>query len=408
MTVYYYKATDQKGKFVEGSLEAPDARAAAENVRQLNFYPVEVSEQKISSGFSLDLKLPAADYFKRTSQKELLILTQQLGTLVNSGLTLDESLASVSRLSDKESTRKMLTGIHQRVHAGSSFAEALAEHPRVFSKLYVNMIRAGENGGLLGDSLDRLADFMEKAEDLKQNIRSAMMYPCFLVFFSVAAVLFMFAVVIPKFSTLFDEAGQALPFISRVMLGMSELVMQYGWLLLLLFIALAGAFALYLRSDKGKTNWDTFLLKVPLIGDLIRKVEVSRFSLTMATLLKSGVPVLPALNIVRTILSNRVILAAMEPLHHGLKGGKGLSGPLKQTGVFPAMAVHMITVGEASGKMEEMLLRVSHTYDKEVARAIKQVISLIEPILITFMAMVIGFIVISMLLAIFSINEINF
>jgi len=406
MTVFYYKATNQQGQFVEGNIEAPDARAAAENVRRLNYYPVQVSEHKIASGFNLDLKLPA--YFNRTTPKELLILTQQLGTLVNSGITLDESLASVSRLTEKETTRKMIAGIHQRVHAGSAFADALAEHPGVFSKLYVNMIRAGEAGGLLGESLNRLADFLEKAEDLKQNIRSAMTYPCILIFFSLCAVVFMFSVVIPKFSTLFEDSGHVLPLVSRIMLGTSTVIVEYGWLILLLTLAVVFAFAAYIRSERGRKNWDAFLLKVPLLGDLIRKVEVSRFSLTMATLLKSGVAVLPALNIVRTILSNQVILSAMGPLHQGLKGGKGLSGPLKQTGVFPAMAVHMITVGEASGKMEEMLLKVSQTYDKEVERSIKRIISLIEPLLIAFMAIVVGFIVISMLLAIFSINEINF
>ena len=408
MTVYYYKATDEEGKFVQGQLEAPDARSAALGIRQMQYFPVEVSEQKLVKHLSLNMKIPASDFFSRTTQKELMIITQQLGTLVNASLTLDESLASVARLAEKETTQKMLADIHSRVHAGSSFADALAEYPKVFSKLYVNMIRAGETGGMLGDSLTRLAGFMEKADDLKQNVRAAVTYPVVLVVVSTLAVAFLFTFVIPKFSALFADAGDALPAITKFLLAISAWVVPYWSLMLVFLILLTIGFTWYLKTESGLYKWHRLLLKLPLIGTLIRKVEVSRFSLTMATLLRSGVPVLPALDIVKTILGNRLIIAAMDPVHQGLKSGKGLAGPLKQTGAFPAMAVHMITVGETSGNLEEMLTQVSHTYDKEVERSIKQLISLVEPILIVFMAGVIGFIVVAMLLGIFSVNDIAF
>ena len=408
MTVYYYKATDQEGKFVHGQLEAPDARTAALGIRQMQYFPVEVSEQKIVKNLSLDIKIPGSDFFSRTTAKELMRITQQLGTLVNSSLTLDESLASVARLAEKETTQKMLADIHSRVHAGSSFAEALGEYPKVFSKLYVNMIRAGETGGMLGESLTRLAGFMEKSDDLKQNIRSAITYPAILVVVSALAVAFLFTFVIPKFSALFADAGDALPAITKFLLAISAWVVPY-WSLMLAFLVLVTiGFTWYLKTESGLYKWHRLLLKLPLIGTLIRKVEVSRFSLTMATLLRSGVPVLPALDIVKTILGNRLIIAAMDPVHQGLKSGKGLSGPLKQTEAFPAMAVHMITVGETSGQLEEMLTQVSQTYDKEVERSVKQLISLVEPMLIVFMACVIGFIVVAMLLGIFSVNDIAF
>jgi len=408
MTVYYYKATDQEGKFVQGQLEAPDARSAALGIRQMQYFPVEVSEQKIVKNLSLDIKIPGSDFFTRTTAKELMLITQQLGTLVNASLTLDESLASVARLAEKETTQKMLADIHSRVHAGSSFAEALSEYPKVFSKLYVNMIRAGETGGMLGESLTRLAGFMEKSDDLKQNIRSAVTYPAILVVVSALAVGFLFTFVIPKFSALFADAGDALPAITKFLLAISAWVVPY-WSLMLAFLVLVTiGFTWYLKTESGLYKWHRLLLKLPLIGTLIRKVEVSRFSLTMATLLRSGVPVLPALDIVKTILGNRLIIAAMDPVHQGLKSGKGLSGPLKQTEAFPAMAVHMITVGETSGQLEEMLTQVSQTYDKEVERSVKQLISLVEPMLIVFMACVIGFIVVAMLLGIFSVNDIAF
>jgi len=408
MTVYYYKATDQEGKFVQGQLEAPDARTAALGIRQMQYFPVEVSEQKIVKNLSLDIKIPGSDFFSRTTAKELMRITQQLGTLVNSSLTLDESLASVARLAEKETTQKMLADIHSRVHAGSSFAEALGEYPKVFSKLYVNMICAGETGGMLGESLTRLAGFMEKSDDLKQNIRAAVTYPAILVVVSALAVAFLFTFVIPKFSALFADAGDALPAITKFLLAISAWVVPY-WSLILAFLVLVTiGFTWYLKTESGLYKWHRLLLKLPLIGTLIRKVEVSRFSLTMATLLRSGVPVLPALDIVKTILGNRLIIAAMDPVHQGLKSGKGLSGPLKQTEAFPAMAVHMITVGETSGQLEEMLTQVSQTYDKEVERSVKQLISLVEPMLIVFMACVIGFIVVAMLLGIFSVNDIAF
>lgn len=408
MTVFVYKATDQNGQIVEGDLEAPDYHVAVKQIQKLNYFPIKVTEGKSRSGFSLGNKLSWTDFFGQVSQKELLILTQQLSTLVGAGITLDSSLSSLTKLADKENLKEILADIQKRVHGGSSFAEALSEHPKTFSKLYVNMIRAGEEGGVLTSSLDRLAKFMEKSEDLKNNIRAAMAYPTVLGLVGGSAVIVLFTVVIPKFSTLFEDMGTALPLPTKLMLGMSSLFTNYWWLLLILFILTVAGFLYYIKTESGRYRWDAFVLKLPLFGVLVQKIEVSRFSLTLSTLLKSGVPVLHALGIVKSILSNRVIVAAMNPLQAGLKSGKGLSGPLQQSGIFPPMAVHMITVGETSGTLDDMLTRVSETYDKEVEISIKQIISLIEPMMILLMAVVIGFIVISMLMAIFSINEMSF
>jgi type II secretion system protein F len=408
MTVFVYKATDHKGQFVEGDLEAPDYHVAVQQIQKLNYFPIQVTEGKRGRSFTLGSKLPWTDFFGQTSQKELLILTQQLSTLVGAGITLDSSLSSLVKLTEKENLKKTLADIQKKVHGGNSFAEALSEHPKTFSKLYVNMIRAGEEGGVLTESLERLAKFMEKSEDLKNNIRAAMAYPAVLGLVGGSAVIVLFTVVIPKFSTLFEDMGTALPLATKIMLGMSSLFTNYWWLLLILFILTVAGFLYYIKTESGRYRWDAFVLKLPLFGGLVQKIEVSRFSLTLSTLLQSGVPVLQALGIVKSILSNRVIVAAMNPLQTGLKSGKGLSGPLEKSGVFPPMAVHMITVGETSGTLDDMLTRVSETYDKEVEISIKQIISLIEPLMILLMAVVIGFIVISMLMAIFSINDISF
>ena len=408
MTVYTYKATDKNGKYVEGDISASDYKAAIQQIRKLNYFPVKVSEGKGSSKFSFGMTLSRPSWGSPIPLKDLMTLTQQLATLVDSGLTLDDGLSTLVKLSETEKTRSVLADIRKQVHAGSSFADALAEHPKIFSKLYVNMIRAGEAGGILGEALSRLALFMEKSVELKNSIRSAMVYPAILTLVGGTAVIVLITFVIPQFSKLFEEMGAALPIPTQIMLGLSSLIIDYWPALILGFIGLAAAFNLYLRTNNGRLKWDGMLLKLPLFGPLIQKIEVSRFSLTLATLLKSGVPILQAMGIVRSILINRVISDSIIVIQQALKKGQGLSGPLQKAGVFPPMAVHMITVGETSGALDKMLTKVSNTYDKEVEQSIKQVISLIEPMMILFMAVVIGFIVVSMLLAIFSANDIAF
>ena len=408
MTVYTYKATDKNGKYVEGDISASDYKAAIQQIRKLNYFPVKVSEGKGSSKFSFGMTLSRPSWGSPIPLKDLMTLTQQLATLVDSGLTLDDGLSTLVKLSETEKTRSVLADIRKQVHAGSSFADALAEHPKVFSKLYVNMIRAGEAGGILGEALSRLALFMEKSVELKNSIRSAMVYPAILTLVGGTAVIVLITFVIPQFSKLFEEMGAALPLPTQIMLGLSSLIIDYWPALILGLAGFIAAFNLYLRTNSGRLKWDGMLLKLPLFGPLIQKIEVSRFSLTLATLLKSGVPILQAMGIVRSILINRVISDSIIVIQQALKKGQGLSGPLQKAGVFPPMAVHMITVGETSGALDKMLTKVSNTYDKEVEQSIKQVISLIEPMMILFMAVVIGFIVVSMLLAIFSANDIAF
>lgn len=406
MTVFFYQATDKNGKFIEGDIDAPDYQMAVAKIRGLNYFPVQIREEKPKKTVSQNLRLPGLDFLPPVSQKELYNFTQQLATLVNSGITLDKSLSTLVQLTEKEKTREIISDIHKRVHAGNTFSASLAEYPRVFSKLYTNMVRAGEAGGVLGAVLGRLTDFLEKSEELKGNIRSAMIYPTLLVLVGGGAVIVLMTVVIPKFAAIFGDMGRALPASTVFLLALSSFLANYWWAILILLTAGIALFVLYLKTENGKYKWDKLVLRMPLFGKLVQKIEVSRFSRTMETLLTSGVPVLQSLFITRSILSNSVIAKAMEHLYNGLKGGKGLSEPLQKLGVFPPMAVHMIMVGEETGAMDQMLGKISVTYDKEVERAIKQLISLIEPIMILLMGGIVGFIVISMLMAIFSINEI--
>lgn len=408
MNTFYYKATDRRGNSIEGNLEASDYGNAVAQVRSLNYLPINISETKSVKKFSIKLLIHKIGFKNKLSAKDLVSTTQQLATLVDSGLTLDKALSILVDLAEKPQAKEVLTEVHKQVHAGSSFANALAAFPKVFSKLYINMIRAGEAGGTLAPSLNRVADFLEKSEELKANIRSAMVYPAILTSVGGFAVLVLFTVVIPRFSKLFDELGAALPLPTKIMLFLSSSMTNH-WLAVLITLVLAVVcFIFYRNHEKGRMHWDGIVLKLPMFGSLEKKIEVSRFSRTMASLLSSGVAILQALTITKTILNNRVIAATMGPLHQGLKEGNGLSEPLQQTGIFPPLAVHMITVGEETGSLDVMLTKVANTYDREVERSIKQLISLIEPFMILSMALIIGFIVISMLLAIFSINDINF
>ena len=408
MTVYSYKATDQNGKYVQGDINAPDYKDAIQQIQKLNYFPVKVSEGKSFSKFLPVMGLSFLSLRSKIPAQELMTLTQQLATLVDSGLTLDDALATVIKVTETEKIKAIFSDIRKKVHAGSTFADALSGHPEIFSNLYVNMIRAGEAGGILSESLSRLSLFMEKSVELKNSIRSAMVYPAILTLIGGMAVIILITFVIPQFSRFFEEMGAALPLPTQIMLGISSLIINYWPILILGTVSFFVAATFYIKTNKGRLKWDSFLLMLPLFGPLIRKIEVSRFSLTMATLLKSGVPILQAMGIVQSILINRVIADSVIPLKQALKRGKGLSGPLQEAKVFPPMAVHMITVGETSGALDEMLIKVSKTYDKEVEQSIKQLISLIEPMMILIMAVIIGFIVVSMLLAIFSANDINF
>jgi len=408
MALYFYKATDQSGKFFEGNIEAPDYPQAVQSIRKLNYFPIEVTTK--SPGKKLNMASPSLNLKggKNIPARELMDITQQLSTLLDAGFTIDKSLGVLAQLAQRPHSKEILTDLKDKVHAGSSLADALAEYPQVFSKLYINMIRSGEAGGTLGPTLMRLSGFLESAEELKASIVGAMIYPVVLILFGGAALTVLITVVIPQLSQLFEDMGDALPLITQLMLAISSFLRTYWWMLSIGMVASSIAFYFYLQTSAGRMKWDAFLLNVPVIGPLIRKIEISRFSRTLSTLLQSGVPVLSALSIVASILGNRVIGEAMNDIHKGLKSGRGLSTPLQETGVFPPLAVHMITIGEQSGNLDEMLEKVSATYDKEVERSIKQLVSMIAPMMILIMAVVIGFIVISMLVGIFSVNDVTF
>jgi len=403
---FAYKATDSMGKIVEGLMEAPEEREVISKLQSLGYIPMKIGHPSKARSFSLDIDLMA--FFKRVSSKDVMNFTQQLSTLISAGLPLERSLFIVAELTEKKELEKVITDILNGIREGISLADALAKHPRVFSKLYVNMVRAGEAGGVLEMVLERLVDFLESSQELKDYITSAMIYPMLLTGVCGLTIIILLAFVIPKFSTMFDDAGGGIPASAQFLLGMSEVVKGYWWAMAGVIGGIYFGIKKYLASEKGSLKWDELKLKLFMVKTLVQKIEVARFSRTLGTLIRSGVPILESLNIVKETIGNLVIAGSLTGIHEGIKEGEGISKPLKNANTFPSLAIHMITVGEETGRLDEMLLKVADTYDQDVRNAIKRLISLLEPCLILFMAFIVGSIVITMLLAIISINDMSF
>ena len=410
MTTYFYQATDETGKIIEGDIEAPDYRIAVQKVRGLNYYPIRVSEDQPNQSVFRDWSDTAnrALSSSQVTSQELLLYTQQLATLISSKLTLDKSLTIAVRLTERERTRALFQDVQKRVHAGSSFADALAAYPAVFSKIHVNMIRAGELGGVLDTVLNRLADFLENAEAIKGKIINAMIYPAVLLTFGSGAILFLLTYVVPTLSEVFAGHEAMIPWNTQILLSVSHFFNQYGLELGVGLVSGFFMFFLFIKSEAGKMQWDRLALKLPVLGDLVRKIEMSRFSRTLASLLNSNVPVLQSLDIVHSVINNRAIAAALTPLKEGLKSGQGLSRPLQKTNAFPPLGVHMIVVGEESGELESMMIKVADTYDREVDNAIQRAIQIFGPAFVLLIGGSLIFIVVSVLMGMMEVTNVIF
>jgi general secretion pathway protein F len=406
MPEFSYKATDRMGKIVEGLMEAPEEKAVINKLQNLGYIPIKIGAPSKSRSFSLEIDITA--FFKRIYSRDVMTFTQQLSTLVSAGLPLDKSLFIVAELTEKSELQKVVRDVLASIQGGSSFADALVKHPKVFSKLYINMVRAGEAGGVLELVLERLVNFLESSQELKDYITSSMLYPVLLTGVCGIAIVILLTFVIPRFSTMFEEVGKGIPASAQFLLGLSAFIKGYWWVILGVVAGIVVSVKKYLATEQGRLKWDGLKLKLIVVKALVQKIEVARFARTLGTLIKSGVPILSALNIVKETIGNVIIAGSLVGIHEGVKEGEGISKPLKNANTFPPLAIHMITVGEETGKLDEMLLKVADTYEQDVRNAVKRFISLLEPALIFFMAIVVGAIVITMLLAIISVNDISF
>lgn len=406
MPTFSYRATDAGGKLVTGSLDAPDKDVAAERLQKENYYPISIEPKTDSKyeGFALKTVFQR----KALSSRELLDFTQQMSTLLKSGLELDRCLGIMSELVQKEKSRGLITFIQESVHSGSSLSGAMSKYPEVFSGLYLNMVKAGEAGGFLDRVFERLGYYLEGRLKLADSVRSALIYPAVLAAAGFSALGVLTVYVIPKFAVIFEEMGGELPGSTRFLVWFSGTVMNNFILILVAAAMLFFAVRAYLKSDAGRRRWDALLLKLPLFGTLTQKIIVSQFTRTLGTLLQSGVPIIRSLTIVKDSISNSVFASALEKTVQGVKEGAKMSLLLSESRLFPPLAVHMMLVGEESGKLGEMMIRMSDIYDEEVETAVKRMIALFEPAMILIMGAAVAFVVISMLTAIFSVNDLPF
>ncbi|OGW41311.1 MAG: type II secretion system protein GspF [Nitrospirae bacterium RBG_13_39_12] len=386
-----------EGSIVEGAIEASDEKSAIEKLKNTGIIPLKVASPEKGMGKRITL---------RSSKTNLLTFSTELSALLSAGLPLDRSLNILSGISESKEMKNIIQSILKSIREGSSFSDALQRHPKVFSRLYINMIRAGEAGGVLDVVLEKLNEFLESAKELKDHIISVMIYPIFLVFASGLSIIILLTYVLPKFSVIFDELGGSLPLSTQILLTISNALKSYWWFILLIITTGLLIFKNHIKSASGRYKWDAFKLK--MMGEVIRKLETARFCRTLGTLLKSGVPLLQALNNAKDVITNQVIASSIDAVSDGAKEGKGIAVPLSDANVFPSLALSMIKVGEETGQLDNMLIKVATTYEKSLNVTIKRFVSILEPVMILSMGLIIGFIIISMLMAIFSITELPF
>jgi len=392
------------GKIVESSMDAADVGIVSSKLQEMGLLPIHIGNAGRESLLQRQMELPWKS--KKVRTKDLLIFTQELRTLTRAGFPLDRCLVIVSQLAENPAMTEIVRDVLKEVKTGKSFSEALAKYPDVFPKVYVSMIRAGEAGGALDEILGRLASFIESQEELRSNIVSAMIYPALLTIVGIVSVVVLTVFVVPRFINIFSDMGVEPPLPMVILNGVSGFIAGFWWLILALIIGAVYAFKRFYNSEDGRLKWDRKTLQVPILGNVLRKVEVARFSRTLGMLLRGGAPLLQSMTIVREIINNQSIARMIDPIRSGIKKGEGIAQPMRQSGVFPPLALHLVEVGEESGRLDDMLIQVADTYDVEVQNGIKRLISFFEPAIILLMGIVIGTIVVSMLSAVFSINDV--
>lgn len=404
MPDFFYKAITNNGQIVEGFLEGKDEKAIVRNLQEQGYIPLRVtSQQKALKKWRFP---PFAAARRRIST--LLTLTQELATLISAGLPLDRSLEILASLTPDIKMQEILRDVLAQVRGGSSLGEALANHPQVFPNLYINMVKAGEAGGFLETIFGRLVQYLQRVKEIKDYLISILIYPVILTTVSAVSITILVVFVIPRFSRIFADLGQTIPLPTQMVLRGSQYFRDYWWLGLGSIFIFYFCLKIYLQDEGRRWRWDRFKLSWPAFGSLIKKIEVARFSRTLGTLLQSGVPILSALNLVREVSQNQAVAQAIDYVQERLREGKGMARALKEIDIFPPLAVQMIEVGEETGKLEEMLHKVANSYEESIQNTTKRLVSLLEPLIILIMGLIIGFIVIAMLLAVFSLQEIPF
>jgi general secretion pathway protein F len=404
MPVFEYKALNQKGKSCKGFIDANSESSARNKLRTAGKYPVSIRESLSRKG-SDKKRLFGGFLFDRVKSDEIQIFTRQLATLLGAGIPLIGALASLIDQSTTPALKRVLAQIRDSVNEGSTLTDSLAKHPRIFSNVYINMVRSGEASGSLDIVLERLADFGEKQRALQGKLKAALVYPIFMGVIGTGILFFLIAYIVPNITQVFTDMERALPLPTRLLIMASDNLRQYWWLqggILLIIIFLV---RLFLAGDTGRRLWDRLKLTLPGIGQLNKQIVLSRFAATLSSLLNSGVPLITSLQIVSSIVNNSLIQEVLEDAMEQIKKGKSMSSALESSVWFPPIFIQMISVGEQSGQLEAMLEKISTTYEREVETAILGMTSLIEPVMIAAMGAAVGFVVLSILLPIFEMNQ---
>ena len=401
MTSYYFKAVGSDGKVRTGTLTGESDRRVAQELRKQGLTPVYVGLRDQKRGF--ELKLPS---FGGGRRRDVLYFTQELSTLLSAGIPLDRALAITTELTERPVFQGVLTEIQRVLKGGRSLADSLGTHPEYFSSLYLNMVRAGEASGSLAVVFERLAEFERTKDDLQGYIVSSMVYPALLALVGVASITVLLNFVVPRFAQVFQDSRVAMPLPTKMLIEASALLRAYGLWVGGGVLAAGIALRTYIGTRQGRMWWDTFRLKVPLLGDALRKAETARFARAMATLVANSVPLVQSIGIAGAILNNRRIAGSLDRVAQGVKRGEGLSVPMQRTGEFPPLAGHLVSVGEETGRLDQMFARMADIYEGETRTAIKRFTSLFEPLVILIMGLIVGVLVLSILLAITSMNDV--
>jgi type II secretory pathway component PulF len=393
MPLYTVKVVDKKGVRIREEIEAPDINSLRDILRQKDLLPVEIKEA--SRKFSLS---------KGINEKDILAFTQELRNLLEAGLPVDRALLILSEHSAKSSMKEVISKIYLDIEQGLSLSQAISKH-KGFSPVYINMIKAGELSGNLEDALRRLEDFLHITISTKEEIKGALIYPALLTGVGFVALGIIVFYVIPRFQKMFEELGSVVPLTTQIVFSVSSFLSSFWWLFLGLIFLIITGLRIYGSSEKGKNFIDELKLKIPVLKDIFMGLIISRFSRTLGSLFQAGVPLLESLRLARDVAGNRIISERLKPIEDGVKKGRGVALPLRESGAFPPLICQMISVGEEAGRLEETFLNIAERYEKESASYIKRLLNLFEPVMIIVIGMIVAIIVISMLLAIFSINE---
>jgi general secretion pathway protein F len=400
MTSFYFKAVASDGKLRTGTIQADTDKFVAQELRRQGLTPVYVGSEAQKS---LEFKLPS---FIRGKRRDVLFFTQELSTLLNAGVPLDRALSITTELTEHASFQVIVSDVLRVLKGGKSLAESLATHPEYFSELFINMVRAGEASGSLAAVFERLAEFERTRDDLRGYIISSMVYPCLLSLVGIGSITVLMSFVVPRFASVFEQSHMVMPLPTQMLVDTSRLVQNYGWMVATAVLVLIGVWQAYIHTPKGRLWWDSLVLRIPLLGDALRKAETARFARAMGTLVANSVPLVQSISISGAILNNRRIAGSLDAVAQGVKRGEGIAAPLKRCGQFPLLAGHLLSVGEETGRLDAMFNRMADIYEIDTRAAIKRFTSLFEPLIILVMGIIVGTLILSMLIAITSINDV--